>query len=191
MSTKSDKWYIHAVLYVIIIILAYLLIKVAIIDPTEKVEKEKYYTNESRLRMKNLREAQILYQKKHDKFSDNLDSLIHFIKNDSFALAMRDSVIVDTLADTLRTRYMDPFLKLVSGPFYADSLFKTPKSGMRYIVKVDTNVVVDSVVNSKGRLIRVDSNITIGELYLIEDPDGYGKIGDVTSQALKNTADWE
>ncbi len=43
MSKKSEPWYIHAVLYVIIAILVVVLIKVAVIDPTEHIQSENYY----------------------------------------------------------------------------------------------------------------------------------------------------
>lgn len=62
MNSKSnqDPWYVHAGLYAIIIILTIILIKVAIIDPRDIVATEKYNRSESRLRMINLKEAQIL-----------------------------------------------------------------------------------------------------------------------------------
>jgi hypothetical protein len=50
---------------------------------------------------------------------------------------------------------------------------------------------IDTVVNQRGRILRVDSTVTIGNLYYIEDPDGYGTIGSIDNDALKNTASWE
>ena len=41
MSKKSEPWYIHAVLYVVIVVLAYILIQVAIVEPNRVVEEEK------------------------------------------------------------------------------------------------------------------------------------------------------
>ena len=43
MSSKSEPMYIHLILYVVIAVLVFLLIKVAYIDPNKVVEKEKYY----------------------------------------------------------------------------------------------------------------------------------------------------
>jgi len=63
MISKSDPWYIHAGLYLVIAILTVLLIKVAIIDPHEYVKTEKYNKTESRIRMTNLKEAQMLWEK--------------------------------------------------------------------------------------------------------------------------------
>ena len=50
--TKKDPWYIHGILYAVIIILVLLLIKVAIIDPTEIVQTEKYYQRGNPLKIK-------------------------------------------------------------------------------------------------------------------------------------------
>ena len=82
MSSRSEPWYVHAVLYVVIIALTYLLIRVAIIEPNEIIEQERYYKSESRLRMSNIREAEILWYEKYGNYTDNLDSLVYFIKND-------------------------------------------------------------------------------------------------------------
>ena len=43
----------------------------------------------------------------------------------------------------------------------------------------DTLVEIDSVINRRGRLTKIDTTIEIGNLYKIECPDGYGHIGDV------------
>ncbi len=183
--TKSEPWYIHAGLYTVIVILVLVLIKVAIIDPKEIVTEEKYNRKESRLRMSNLKEAEILYERKHGRFSGNLDSLINFVKNDP----MVDSIM--TAIDSMTKRPANPFKPLSSGEFVADSLYKSPKTHQRYIVQIDTSLSVDTVVNQRGKVLRVDSVMTIGNLYYIEDPDGYGTIGSLDNEALKNTASWE
>jgi hypothetical protein len=46
-------------------------------------------------------------------------------------------------------------------------------------------------VNRRGNIVRVDTITSIGNRYLLEDPDGYGKIGDLNSDALINTPSWE
>lgn len=183
--TKSEPWYIHAGLYTIIVILVIVLIKVAIIDPKAIVQEEKFNQKESRLRMDNLKEAEILYEKKNGKFTADLDSLISFIKYDP----MVDSTM--TTIDSITKRSANPFKPLSNGEFTPDSLFKTPKSQQRYIVEIDTSLIVDTVVNRRGRILRIDTTTTIGNRYYIEDPDGYGTIGSVENDALKNTASWE
>ena len=183
--TKKDPWYVHGILYAIIVILIFLLVKVAIIDPSRIVETEKYYQNETRLRLKDLREAEILWQRKYGNFSGNLDSLVAFVKNSPFVDSIRNA------KDTLNNRSLDPFLKLTSGVFTPDSLLTTPKSGKRFELSVDTTRSVDTIYTPSGRIKRIENNVNIGTMYLINDPDGYGSIGDLDNIAKKNTASWE
>jgi hypothetical protein len=183
--TKPEPWYIHAVLYFIIIILVVVLVKVAIIDPKDIVEKEKYYKQESHLRMKNIKQAEILWNKKYGHFTGNLDSLINFIKTDP----MVDSVM--NAFDSLSRRPANPFVTLTSGKFTPDSLYLTPKTHSPYILQVDTSISADTVIGRNNRIKRIDSSIVIGNRYYLEDPDGYGSVGSLESDALKNTASWE
>ena len=183
--TKPEPWYIHAILYFIIVILVVVLVKVAIIDPKDIVQKEKYYKQESHLRMKNIKQAEILWNKKYGRFTGNLDSLINFIKTDS----MVDSVI--NAFDSLSNRSANPFVALTSGEFTPDSLYRTPKTYSPYILQVDTSIVADTVIGRNNKIKRIDSTVVIGNRYYLEDPDGYGSVGSLESDALKNTASWE
>lgn len=185
MSQKSDPKYIHYILLGVILVLIYVLAKVAILDPTETVAKEEYFKRESRLRMKNLKEAEVLWFQKHNKFTDNLDSLVNFIKTD----ARVQKIMVGI--DSLTKRPTNPFVKLSNGEFTPDSLFKTPKSQVLYKVMIDTSVQADTVINRAGKIVKVDSTITLGNRYTIEDPDDYGKVGDLYNDALKNVLSWE
>lgn len=184
MISRTDPWYVHAGLYAVILVLIYILIQVAIVEPKSIVEKEKYYKEEARARMKNIKEAEILYQKKFTKFTNSVDSLVVFIKS-PYVDSIRQSY------DTLMRRFNDPFIKLAHGEFTPESLFRTPRSQQFFILEIDTTVNVDTVVTPKGKVLRVDTNIVIGSKYRLEDPDGYGTIGDLTNDALKNTASWE
>lgn len=183
--TTSDPWYTHAILYTVIVILAALLIKVAIIDPKEEVAEGKYNKIESRLRMKNLKEAQILWEKKFGHFTGSLDSLVEFIKNDKMVQQVRIGY------DSLSRRSTDPFVKLTHGEFTPDSLSKTPKSWQFYVLQIDTSEQVDTVVNRQGKILRVEKHTVIGKRYSIEDPDGYGTVGSLNDDALKNASSWE
>lgn len=183
--TKSDPWYMHAILYTVIVLLVALLVKVAIIDPKEEVASEKFNKTESRLRMKNLKEAQILWEKKFGKFTSSLDSLVNFIKNDPMVQKVR------TGFDSLSKRPTDPFVSLSHGEFTPDSLFRTPKSWQFFVMQIDTSEQVDTVVNQQGKVLRVEKYTVIGKRYMIEDPDGYGTVGSLMDDALKNTASWE
>ena len=185
MDKKSDAWYVHAALYLVIAILTIILVKVAIVDPRDYVAAEKYYKTESRLRMDNIKEAEILWARKNKNFTDNLDSLIYFVKNDPFV----DSVT--TTFDSLIMKIPNPFHPLNSGEFTPDSLKLSPKTYSLYILQIDTSLVVDTVVNRRGKITRIDTTITLGSRYFLEDPDGYGTIGNLDNDALKNTASWE
>ncbi len=184
-SKPAEPWYLHAALYTIIAILIFVLIKVAIIDPQDAVDRENYLRNESRLRMKNIKEAEILWQKKHNQFTPNMDSLVNFVKNSHYV----DSIMHAT--DTLTHKSANPFLALSNGQFTPDSLFRTPGSQKPYILQVDTTVSLDTVVNRYGKITRVDTVSKIGTMYYVEDPDGFGTVGSTTNQALLNTVSWE
>lgn len=185
MSSKGNSWYIHAIMYVVMAILVFILIKVAYLDPSEVIEKEAYYKAESRLRMSNLRSAERLWETKFGKFTDNLDSLIAFIKNDPIVKKAIEGI------DTVTGRSTNPFVNLTVGSFVPDSLFHSPKSALRYIVQVDTTEQADTIIDRRGNIIKIDNVKTIGQRYYIGCPDGYGSIGDVRSDAMKNTASWE
>lgn len=182
---NEDPWYLHAGLYVIIAILTVLLIKVAVIDPKEQIDQENYFKKETRLRMANLKEAQILWEQKNGSFTGSLDKLIDFIKSDKFV----DSVV--NAFDSLTMKPANPFKVLSDGNFTPDSLFISPKLNQRFVMKVDSSVVSDTVVNPAGKILRVEKKTVIGTKYYIEDPAGYGTIGSLDNDALKNTASWE
>ena len=185
MSKKSEPLYVHIVLYVIILILAVVLIQVAIIEPQRVVEQERYYKAESRARLSNIRAAEKLWEEKYGRFTDNLDSLVHFVLTDTL-VAQRVAGV-----DSITGRPTNPFVDLAVGSFVADSLFHSPKSFSPYILQVDTTTHLDTVINRRGRIVSVDTSTVIGTRYLVECPDGYGKIGDLYSDALKNAASWE
>ncbi len=185
MIQKSEPWYLHAALYVVIAILAFILIKVAIIDPTDYASEQKYYTEESHLRMNNIRQAQILWEKQHKRYSDNLDTLINFIKTDSTVLDLINGV------DTLTNRSTNPFATLSNGTFSPESLMFSPKSHKPFILKIDTTQNIDTVINMRGKILRVDTSVTIGSMYYLESPDGFGSIGDLENSSRKNVASWE
>ena len=185
MKKKTEPWYIHAGLWVVIIILIVILIQVSIIEPTEVTKRENYIKNESRLRMTNLKHAEILFDQIHDGYSDNLDTLISFINNDTTVHALMVGV------DSVTNKSTNPFLKLSHGEFTPESLYTSPRSGNYFIVQIDTLLEVDTVINRRGKIVKIDSTTTIGTRYVIENPDSKDKIGDLYSDALKNTSSWE
>jgi len=123
--------------------------------------------------------------KKYENYTGNLDTLIEFIKTDPYV----DSVV--NAFDSLIMKPANPFKPLLSGEFVPESLKWTPKSHSVYILKIDTAIVIDTVINRRGKITRIDTTITFGTRYYLEDPDGYGSIGSLETDALKNTASWE
>ena len=184
-SQAGDPWYIHAALYLVIAILAVILIKVAILDPKDAVEQEKFWKTESRLRMNNIKAAQILFQKKFGNYTDDLDKLIRFVKEDKYV----DSVM--NAFDSLTMKPANPFKRLAHGQFTPESLKLSPKSFQPYILQIDTSISVDTTINRKGVVVKVDTVRVLGTKYYLEDPDGYGTVGDLFNDALKNTSSWE
>lgn len=184
-SQAGDPWYIHAALYLVIAILSVILIKVAIIDPKNAVEQDKFWRTESRLRMNNIKAAEILFQKKFGSYTDNLDKLISFVKEDKFV----DSVV--NAFDSLTMRPANPFKPLSNGEFTPDSLRLSPKSFQAYILQIDTSISIDTTINRRGVVVKVDTVRVLGTKYFLEDPDGYGTVGDLFNDALKNTSSWE
>ncbi|MCU0331809.1 MAG: hypothetical protein MUE93_00600 [Ignavibacteriaceae bacterium] len=184
-SQAGDPWYIHAALYLVIAILCVVLIKVAIIDPKDAVEQDKFWRTESRLRMNNIKAAQILWQKKFGNFTDNIDKLINFVKTDKFV----DSVT--NAFDSLTMKPANPFKPLSHGEFTPESLKLSPKSFQSYILQIDTSTSVDTTINRRGDIVKVDTVRVLGTKYFLEDPDGYGTVGDLFNDAKKNTSSWE
>jgi len=134
--------------------------------------------------MNNIKEAEIIWQRKSGNYTNSIDTLISFIK----------SPYVDSLInafDSLVMKVNNPFKKLANGEFNPDSLRLSPKTFSPYILLIDTSVVIDSFINRRGKITRVDTSIILGNRYYIEDPDGYGTVGSLDNEALKNTASWE
>jgi len=93
--------------------------------------------------------------------------------------------------DTTILKSRNPFSDLVSGPFNYDSLYISPRSGKMFIVERDSLLEIDTVINRRGRIVKIDSIVTIGKRYVIKSPDSKDQIGDVNSDALLNTENWD
>ncbi len=174
ISTRKEPTYIHVILLLIAAGLIYLLIQVAIVEPSNIMELEKYYKAESRQRMINIKEAEVLYKNKFGKFTGSLDSLFNFINNDPSVREKKDSI----------------FVNLKSGSFVLDSIRFSPKSHSQYLLQIDTSTSIDTVVNQRGKFLRVDTTVVIGARYLLECPDGYGSIGDLKNDLKINVPSW-
>jgi hypothetical protein len=184
-SQTGDPWYIHAALYLVIAILTILLIKVAIIDPNDAVEQDRFWRTESRLRMNNIKAGQILFQKKFGNYTDDLNKLVQFIREDKFVDSVKNAF------DSLTMKPSNPFKPLSHGEFTPESLKLSPRTFQPYVLQIDTSISIDTTINRRGAVVKVDTNRVLGTKYFLEDPDGYGTVGDLTNDALKNTSSWE
>jgi len=184
-SQTGDPWYIHAALYLVIAILTIVLIKVAIIDPNDAVEQDRFWRTESRLRMNNIKAGQILFQKKFGNYTDDLNKLVQFIREDKFVDSVKNAF------DSLTMKPSNPFKPLSHGEFTPESLKLSPRTFQPYILQIDTSISIDTTINRRGAVVKVDTNRVLGTKYFLEDPDGYGTVGDLTNDALKNTSSWE
>lgn len=113
------------ILRIIIVILIGVLIYV-LYEPYQIYQQENYYKAESRLRMENLRTAELQYISAFGKYSGSSDSLALWVK--------------ERLADgTLRAEIFKP---LSDGTFVPESLARAPKSWKPYMITtVDTTVI--------------------------------------------------
>ena len=118
------------VLKIIIVILFGVLVYV-IYQPFVIQEQEEMYQKESRLRMVNLRTAELQYISEYGIYSSSADSLVSFIKQKIEQGALSDA----------------NFKPLAMSPFVPESLIHTPKSWRPYqITSVDTTVIKKYVI---------------------------------------------
>jgi Tfp pilus assembly protein PilE len=111
------------VLKIIIVLLMAVLVYV-IYEPYQIQAQEEAYRMESRLRMLNIRAAQLQYIGQNGRYSSSLDSLITFIQ---------------TLPDSTRA---EAFVPLTTGTFVPESLQRAPKSDRAYVLlAVDTSAI--------------------------------------------------
>lgn len=111
---------LQIVLGVVIVILAYYLYQ-SITKPYETVRREQALTRLTRDRMSDIRTALIRYELLHDHYPPTLDSLVVWIRQDSFMIAKADSIF---------------------GPgFILDSLIYSPRGGKFEYVVNDTGRV--------------------------------------------------
>jgi len=147
-----------SIVFKLIIVLLIGVLIYVLYEPYVIFEQEIYYKAESRLRMENIRVAQLKFisdPKGVGKYNNSLDSLILYIK-------------AGLESGTLKKEEFKP---LTSGTFVPESLARTPKSWVPYML-----ATVDTAVIKK---------------YVLECPDGYGTIGSLTEEEKLNKADWE
>ncbi len=97
ISAKASK-VVGALLAVVSLILIYLNVN-SIQEPLEfRKEKEKRYSAVIQ-RLKDIREAQLAYHRKYNKYTSNFDTLAHFIKNEKVEVIRMAGDVPDTLTE--------------------------------------------------------------------------------------------
>ncbi len=122
MATRGQitRIVLQIVLGVVIVILAYYLY-LSITEPYKAVKREQELTRLTRDRMSDIRTALIRYELLYDHYPPTLDSLVAWIRQDSFMMAKADSIF---------------------GPgFNLDSLIYSPRDGKFEYVVNDTGRV--------------------------------------------------
>lgn len=86
MDIEKRNKIIGLVLWVVIIGLAYLLFD-SIYTPYQKIVEQRAETEQVRARMEAIRDALIAYQRSNEKFPEDLDELVAYLKTDSLMIA--------------------------------------------------------------------------------------------------------
>ena len=113
MATSSGtiQTGIQIILGIVIVGLAYFLYQ-SITEPYERIEQRQRITEQTRVRMSQVRTALVDYERDSAAYPDSLDLLLKHIRSDSLLSTRQDSVF--------------------GGPVNLDSLFYSPRTGKRF-----------------------------------------------------------
>ncbi len=128
------KKVIEFVLFALIIVMGYLLYES--IQKPIRFNKEKDIRYEATIeRLKDIRRAQVAYRSRYGKYTGSFDTLIHFLKTDSFAIVKAIGEVPDTLTEkkaleqgliTRDTTFVSVKDSLFKKSYYIDSLQYVP-----------------------------------------------------------------
>lgn len=147
MEKSIVRIIISVALGILVLILSYLIYE-SIAAPVRFQKKMEKREKVAIQRLKDIREAQVAYKNKYDKYADNFDSLIHFLKNDSIMyidkvgddfdtiarnsgdrnLWRRDTLFVPAL-EAIEYYQIDSLRDPIKEPFNVDSMAYIPFSG--------------------------------------------------------------
>ncbi len=129
------KTVIHIFLAVAIVVLGYMLVD-SIRQPIRFQQEQRARYNRTIDRLKDIRRAQLAYRSMNGEFTGSFDTLINFIKNDSFRVVMaigfedEDAEVASAqiIRDTIRVSVRD---SLFPANYVVDSLRYVPYTGGR------------------------------------------------------------
>lgn len=121
------------VLLIAIFVLSYFLLESIMTPIRFNNEKDTRYEKTIE-RLKDIRTAQLAFRSEYDKFTGSFDTLIHFVKNDSFRVVKQVGSLDDSVAvakglvyrDTIRIRVLD---SIFPKHYPVDSLRYVPFTG--------------------------------------------------------------
>lgn len=197
------------ILGVVIILLGYLLVD-SIMKPINfnRVKKKRYEATIERL--KDIRKAQVAFKSRYDRYTSSFDTLIDFVKNDSFKVVRAIGVVPDTLTekqalakgiitrDTTKVSVFDslffagyPLDSLRYVPYVAPAQFKMGAGIIQTESKVKVNVF-EAAVHNNMLLKGLDEQLIINLNKEREDITGFPglKVGSL-EQATNNAGNWE
>ena len=133
---------IQVILAILIVVLGYVLYT-SIVEPYQRVVRAREVTELTRTRMDMVRQAMIQYERRNGRFVSELDSLVLWLRTDSFMVLRSDSIFGRSIN--------------------LDSLPYSPRTGKAFVLQVNDTSDVHIY-----QLVDPDSNDKIGAL--LPDP---------------------
>lgn len=121
-NSRAFRIGLQVVLAIVIVALAYWLY-LSITEPYKVVEQQREMTQRTRQRMDNVRKALIQFERRNDRYPQSLDTLVTFVRQDSFMVERRDSIFGE--------------------PLNPDSLIYSPRTGRQFEYSVNDTSSVD------------------------------------------------
>ncbi len=126
---KTVRYIVQVVLLGVIIVLAYLIYSGVMKPINFKKEKDLRYTKVVE-RLKDIRTAQVAYKSVHQQFTGSFDTLIHFVKHDSFPVEYAEGSLDDSIAIAKGLVVRRTFYLPVRDSIFPDNF---PVDSLRYI----------------------------------------------------------
>jgi len=198
---KATKIIVQVLLFFVIVALAYFIYS-GVMKPIN-FDKEKISRYEEVVqRLKDIRTAQVSYKSVYGKYTSSFDTLIHFVKEDSFpveyaegslddslavamGLIIRDTFYVQVIDSIFHSKYPVDSLRFV--PFTQGIQFEMESGAIMTASKVEVQVFVASALNF-DILNGMDRQLIINLNDFKEFPGL--KVGDI-EEANNNAGNWE
>ena len=166
---------VRITLYVAIIVLGYLLIN-SIMNPIRFNKERDSRENMIKERLINIRIAQIAYKSKYSRYTGSFDTLIHFVKHDSFPLIYKEGSLTDEMIeqgirserDALRRGLI---IRDTSYTSVLDSIFPTgfAVDSLRFVPFCDTiqfQIAAAKVQTGSRVMVEVFEASVLNDIYL-------------------------